>query len=274
MPLPPPGCRRSCGASASAADPRTAIAFAGYALKVSDVSTGFSDLGRGFAFLNKHPRLWGWVLAPALVTLLVMVGLIAGVAYLIDPAVDWLTGWLPGFLQGIASALVWLIAIVGLGAGALLIFVAVVGIVAGPFNEMLSEAIEAKLTGKPGPRFALGAFLRSFAVGVVHGVRRLVVAVMSFLLLFLLGFIPVIGTIAALGLGFYFTSRSAAYDCYDAVLARRELSYGDKLAYLAQHRGRTLGLGAGVTALLFVPVVNLVALGVGAAGATLAAQRT
>ena len=202
------------------------------------------------------------------------IGLIAGVAYLIDPAVDWLTGWLPAFLQGIASALVWLIAIVGLGAGALLIFVAVVGIIAGPFNEMLSEAIESRLTGKPGPKFAVGAFLRSFAVGIVHGIRRVLVAVMSFLLLFLLGFIPVIGTIAALVLGFYFTSRSAACDCYDAVLARRELSYSDKLAYLAQHRSRTLGLGIGVTALLFVPVVNLVALGVGAAGATLAAQRT
>jgi len=199
--------------------------------------------------------------------------LIAGVAHLVDPAVEWLTGWLPGFLQGLASALVWLIVIVGLGAGALFLLVAVVGIVAGPFNEMLSEAVEAKLTGKAGPKFSFGRFVRSFAVSLAHGIRRLVIAVLSFLLVFALGFIPVIGTIGALVLGFYLTARSAAYDSYDAVLSRRELSYGDKLAFLTRHRSRTLGLGAGVTALLFVPGANLVALGLGAAGATIASHQ-
>lgn len=237
------------------------------------MSTGLGDLGSGFRFLNQHPRLWGWVIAPAILTLLILIGLIAGVAHLVDPAVDWLTGWLPGFVQGIASALVWLIVIVGLGAGAMLIFVAIVGIVAGPFNEMLSEAVEARLSGKTGPKFSFGAFARSFLVGLAHGLRRLAVAVFCFVLLFVLGFVPVIGTIAGLVLGFYFTARSAAYDSYDAVLARRDFSYSDKLAYLAQHRSRTLGLGAGVTAMLFVPVLNLAALGIGAAGATIAVCR-
>ena len=62
----------------------------------------------------------------------------------------------------------------------------------------------------------------------------------------------------------------AAYDCYDAVLSRRDLPYEAKTAYLAARRGRTFGLGAAVAGMLLVPVLNLVALGVGAAGATLA----
>ncbi len=240
---------------------------------MSELSTGVGDVGRGFRFLNAHPRLWGWVIAPALITLAILIAMIAGVTHLVDPVVDWLTGGLPEFLRGIAGFLVSLIVIVGLGAGGLFLFVAVVGIVAGPFNELLSEAVEARLTGKPGPRFAIGAFLRSFAVGVGHGIRRVIIAVLSFLLVFALGFIPVIGTIGAVALGFYFTARGAAYDCYDAVLARRDLPYRDKLAFLEHHRRRTLGLGVGVTALLFVPMVNLVALGLGAAGATIAAQQ-
>jgi CysZ protein len=85
-----------------------------------------------------------------------------------------------------------------------------------------------------------------------------------------LGFVPVIGTIAALLLGAYFTARGAAYDCYDAVLSRRDLPYGRKTAYLAANRSRTLGLGAAVAGMLIVPVLNLVSLGVGATGATLA----
>lgn len=236
------------------------------------MSSGFQDLGAGFRFLNQHPRLWGWVIAPAIATLLIMVALIAGVAHLVDPAVSWATDWLPGFLRSLASALVWLVVIVGLGAGALFVFIAVVGIVAGPFNEMLSEAVEARLTGKPSPKFSLRSLLRGFAVGIVHGLRRLGVALLSFLLVCVLNFIPLIGTLGALAIGFYFSARGAAYDCYDAVLARREWSYRDKVEFLAAHRKRTLGLGAGVTGLLFVPVVNLVALGVGAAGATIAVR--
>jgi uncharacterized protein involved in cysteine biosynthesis len=56
------------------------------------------------------------------------------------------------------------------------------------------------------------------------------------------------------------------------VLARRLLPYHDKFGYRAAHRGRTTGLGAAVTALLLIPGLNLVALGLGAAGATLAAH--
>lgn len=239
---------------------------------MSSLSTGAGDIGRGFRFLNQHPRLWGWVIAPAIVTLVVLIALVAGVAHFVDPVVEWATGWLPDFLRGLASALVWLVVIVGLGAGALFVFMAIAGIVAGPFNELLSEQVEARLTGVPPPRFSMAALLRGFAVGLVHGLRRLVVALLAFLLVFALGFIPVIGTIGGLALGFYLSARGAAYDCYDAVLARRDLPYRDKLAFLARHRRRTLGLGAGVTAMLFVPVVNLVALGLGTAGATLAAR--
>jgi CysZ protein len=237
---------------------------------MSTFSTGAGDLGRGFAFLNQHPRLWGWVMAPAVLTLLILIGAVMGVMHLVDPLVAWLTDWLPGFLQGIAGALIWLLVIVALGFGALFVFVTVVGIVAGPFNEMLSESIEAIVTRQPSPKFSLRAFLRGALVGLLHGLRRLLVALAGFLLLFALGFIPVIGTLAALAIGFWLAARAAAYDCYDAVLSRRELSYGQKQAYLARHRSRTFGLGVVVAALLLVPLVNLVVLGLGAAGATLA----
>lgn len=237
---------------------------------MSELGRGARDVGRGLAFLNQHRRLWGWVIAPALITLIVMVGLIVGVVHLVDPAVAWVVAKLPGALQGLVGSLLWLVMIIALGFGALLVFVAIVGIVAGPFNEMLSEAIEARVTGRAGPPFSLAAFVRGFVVGVAHGLRRLGAAVLGFVLVFALGFIPVAGTIAGAALGFYFAARASAYDSYDAVLARTGLSYRDKLAYLAQRRSRALGLGATVTALLFIPGINLVALGLGAVGATLA----
>lgn len=237
---------------------------------MSDLGRGASDLGRAFAFLGQHRRLWGYVIAPALLSLVILVAIGIGVFHLIDPAVAWVVGKLPGFLQSIVGSLLWLLVLVALGFGALLVFVAVVGIVAGPFNEMLSEAVEAARTGQPPPRFSLGRFARDFARGLAHGLRRLATAILGALLLFALGFIPVVGSVAALALGFYFTARASAYDCYDAVLARQDLGYDAKVAYLSQRRGRTLGLGAAVAGCLFVPGLNLIALGVGATGATLA----
>lgn len=237
---------------------------------MSDLGSGVGDVGRGFRFLTKHPRLWGWVIAPAIVTLLLMIAAVFAVLRLADPIIDKATSWLPDFLQGIAGALVGLVVIVALGFGALLVFVSVAGMIAGPFNELLSEAIEEKVTGTPGPKFSLAGFLRGAATGILHGLRRLAVAIIAFVLLFALGFIPVVGTIAATILGVWLASRGAAYDCYDAVLSRRELPYRDKLAFLATHRKRTLGLGLAVVGMLVVPGLNLVALGLGTAGATLA----
>jgi CysZ protein len=239
---------------------------------MSELGRGVDDVSRGFRFLNKHPRLWAWVIAPALITLVLMIAAIIGLAQLIDPIVVWMTGWLPDMLEDLVRGLLWLLVVIALGAGALVIFVAVVGVVAGPFNEMLSEAVEARLTGKPGPKFSLRAFVQGVVVGLGHAARRLFVAFLGFFLLLVLQFVPIIGTIAAAVIGFWLASRAAAYDCYDAVLSRREFSYAAKLDYLAKYRARTFGLGATVTALLLVPGVNLLALGLGAAGATIAAH--
>jgi CysZ protein len=238
---------------------------------MSGLSRGIGDLGRGLRYLNAHPALWRWVIAPTLVTLLLLIGAISLVARIAGPLVAKVTGWLPDFLEGVGGGVVWIVVVAGLGLGALLVFVAVAGIVAGPFCELLSEAIEERVTGQPGPPFSIGAFLRGAAAGLSHGIRRLLVTLAGLVLLFALGLVPVVGTIAVLALGGWFAARAAAYDCYDAVLSRRGLPYEGKLAYLARHRGRTLGLGAGVAGLLLIPGVNLVALGLGAAGATLAA---
>ncbi len=239
---------------------------------MSELANGVHDLARGFGFLRKHPRLWGWVIAPAIATLVLLIAIIAGVVLLATPFVDRVTAALPSWLQGIGGSLLWILVVVALGIGAWLVFVALVGVIAGPFCELLSEAVEERLTGRKGPAFSFPRFLREAAIGIGHGLRRLVVALVGIALLFALSFVPVIGTIAAMLLGAWFAARAAAYDAYDGVLSRRGLAYRGKLAYLSRHRSRTLGLGAAVAGMLLVPGLNLVALGLGAVGATLAAH--
>lgn len=235
-----------------------------------ELARGANDVSRGLAVLRAHPALWKWVVAPAIVTLLLIVGAIALIAHLTHPLVAWVVAHLPHFMASIAGPLLTVIVVALLGAAALLVFTAVAGAVAGPFNEMLSERIEARLMGRAVPRFSLPGFVHELGLGLVHGVRRVIVAILGALVILALGFIPVVGTIAALVLGFWFAARGAAYDSYDAVLARRALGYREKLAYLQRHRSRSFGLGAVVAGMLLVPGLNLIALGLGAAGATVA----
>jgi len=237
---------------------------------MTEFAQGVRDVERGFAFLNECPRLWVWVIAPAAITLLLLTLLLAGLALVVHRVVGVLTVYLPSWLDGAVSWVVSLIVVIALAAGAMLVFVALAGMIAGPFCERLSEAVDDELLGGEGPPFTLGRFLLDLVVGVIHGLRRLVVAVLGVMLLLTLSWAPVVGTLAALAIGGWLAARGAAYDCYDAILARRALAYRHKLEYLRNHRGRTLGLGAVVAGLLLVPGVNLVALGVGTVGATLA----
>lgn len=240
---------------------------------------GFGDLKRGWAALRAHPVVWKWIAAPAVITLVLIAALVAAILHFADPLAAWLGAHLHGLIPGIGGALVEALVVtliealivVVLSLTGLSLFVSIAGMVAGPFNELLSEHLEAALTGRPPPPFALASFLHGAALGVAHGVRRLLVLLFGLIAMFVIGLVPVIGTIAAPAFGLWLAASGAAYDCYDAVLSRRTLGYRAKLAYLARHRTRTLGLGLGVTGLLLVPVINLVALGVGAAGATVAA---
>ncbi len=230
---------------------------------------GFHDVARGFAFLGAHPRLWRWVLGPAVITLVLLGALVVAVAAIATHAAAAVTAHMPAALAGVATLLFVLLVVV-LAAGALLVFVAVAGLVSGPFCERLSEAVEEIVTGEPLPPFRALHYLRELARGIGHALRRVLTAVIGAILLFALSFVPVIGTIAAVAVGAYFASRASAYDCYDSVLGRRQLAYRAKHAFLATHRARSLGLGTATAALLIVPGVNLVALGVGSIGATLA----
>jgi len=237
---------------------------------MSDLGRGVRDVGRGFAFLNAHPRLWGWVIAPAVITLVLVAGLVVVVSRLLTHALAALTAHLPSWLAGPATGVLAPLVVSALVAAALFVFVALACLITGPFCERLSEAVDVELTGHEGPPFSLPQFLWELAISISHSLRRLIASVFGAIFLFALSFVPVVGTIAAIAIGGWFAARAAAYDSYDAVLARRALAYREKWAYLDLYRSRTLGLGAAVAGLLLVPGVNLVALGVGAVGATLA----
>lgn len=236
-----------------------------------ELTGGVMDGVRGASYLVRNPRLWVWVLLPAVI-----------IGVLLFLSIGWLLAFLHGPLARVTSFIPghWAAHVIEVLAGLVLavaslsIVISVAALIAGPFNEMLSEAIEERITGHPGPRFNLGHFLYDALIGAIHAIRRIVVYLLTMGVLLVIGLVvPVVGTvIAALG-GWLATARFASYDAYDAVFSRRRMRYRAKLEYLNHNLWRTLGLGAVMALATLVPGLNLIALSVGAAGATLRVTR-
>lgn len=234
---------------------------------LADFLRGVFDALRGAAYLVTHPRTWKFVIAPAIVAVILLVVAIGSVLTLSSGPIAALAAYLPGSW---GDNVLQLLAGVALAIASVVIFVSVASMIAGPFNEMLSESIEEHETGVGSPPFKLGAFLRDLVVGLIHAARRVAVYLVVMIVLLVIGIaVPVVGSVIAMVLGAIATARFASYDAYDAVWSRHRLSYRDKVGYMRNDRWRTLGLGAATSVLLIVPGLNVVGLAIGATGATL-----
>jgi CysZ protein len=232
-----------------------------------ELSAGVGDAFSGAGHLLRHPRLWIWVLLPALIIAILLILLIGGLLTWLTPFIATLTHHLPGHF---ATTLVKVLLGIILAIASFSVVFSIASLIAGPFNEFLSEAIEEQLTGHPGPKFNLLEFLHDVLIGAIHAIRRIIIYLLTMGVLLLVGLlVPVVGTaIAAIG-GWVATARFASYDAYDAVFSRRRMRYRAKLEYLNHNLWRTLGIGGVMAFMSIIPVLNLLALSIGAAGATL-----
>ena len=229
---------------------------------------GIGDVLWATALLLRSPRLWGYVLAPALVaaplvvaTLYILFGPVMAYA---DDAGAALPSWL-SFLGGLLQVL----AVVPLLGAGYVVFLAATALCTAPFCEQLSESVELTLGGETPPAFSVKTLLADLVMGVGHSLRRISSYLLVMALLFAAALIvPVIGALIFTIGGAWVTTRFAAYDALDSVWARKSLSYNDKMQNLRKVRGRAYGIGALTALLLVVPVVNLLALPLAAIAAT------
>ena len=230
---------------------------------------GLSDVLRAIPYMMARPKLLRLVLAPFLLAIVIAAILLWAISTTIDPMVHSVISHLPNFVASAAGStlrvLLWA-ALLGLGYVAFLAFASVL---TTPFCEMISEAVEEEETGNPAPPFSMATLIRDLGLGIVHSLRRLAVLVASLLALFLLSaLIPVVGALLAVALGAWFSSRFAAYDCFDTIWARKGTSYPEKMKYLKTKRMHTTGIGLAVAGAAIIPVVNALAFPLGTIAAT------
>ena len=239
-----------------------------YGPAMSSFQKGMGDMAWATSMLARTPKLWGYVLAPALVA-----AIIAGLAvyFLFGPLVGYADGavdWLPGFLSFIGSILRFLVLIPLLGIG-YVIFIAAAALCTAPFCEQLSESVEVSLSGEEPPAFSFATLLKDFALGISHSVKRIVSYLLVMLGLFVASFfLPLIGALLFAFGGAWVTMRFTAYDALDAVWARKSLRYADKMTKLKQVRARAYGIGAVTSLMMLVPGLNFFAMPLAAVAAT------
>ncbi|CAL9289565.1 MULTISPECIES: EI24 domain-containing protein [unclassified Streptomyces] len=238
------------------------------------------DLGKGFGFLlqgqrwvGRHGRWFGFGLLPGLVTLVLYAGALAGLVFGADDltawatpfADDWSSPW-QGLFRGFLTALVFAL---GLFL-AVITFTAVTLLVGQPFYESLSEEVDRSEGGRV-PESGL-PFWRELWISARDSLRIVLRVAFYGVLLFALGFVPVVGQTVVPVLGFCVSGYFLTEELTSVALQRRRLDLKERLRLLRGRRMMAIGFGVPLTLAYLVPFVAVFLMPGAVAGATLMAR--
>ncbi|MEV0699210.1 EI24 domain-containing protein [Saccharopolyspora sp. NPDC050389] len=241
---------------------------------MSSFLSGIRTLGTGFGIILRNPKLLLLGAIPALISALLLLGGLGTLIYFSPDLVSWMTPFADGWGDAARQALRILVGVALVGAGGLLAsvsFIAVTLLIGGPFYEHIAEQAEQKLgldTSDDGAGFA-----RQLGRGVRDSLKLVGVALVGALLLFGIGFIPVVGQIAALVLGAFFGAWLVTLEMVGLVFQRRGLTFRDRRRALRQHRAVVFGFGLPTYLLCLIPIAQLLVIPSAVVGGTLLAHR-
>ncbi|MEV0317741.1 EI24 domain-containing protein [Streptomyces sp. NPDC050658] len=238
------------------------------------------DLGRGFGYLMKgqrwvaqHGKQYGVGLLPGLITLLLYAGALVALAlwgtdfvgWATPFADDWSSPWL-GLFRGFLTALLFALALLL----SVITFTAVTLLVGQPFYESLSEKVDISVAGFA-PESGLPLW-RELWISARDSLRIVLRAAVWGILLFALGFIPVVGQTVVPVVGFCVTGFFLVEELTAVALQRRGVELRDRLALLRGRKQLAWGFGTPLAVAFLVPFVAVFLMPGAVAGATLMAR--
>ncbi len=230
-----------------------------------DFFAGLGAYAKAFGMISKL-GLWAYALAPMLLTLILM-GIIGFSAYGLSDDLGnfliswWSWDWGSEVINNLGS---WL--------GGILIFILgilslkyLVLIIAAPFMSLLSEKIEAKLTGRVSTQsFSAGKAVKDMIRGLRLALRNITREIFITLFLLILGLIPIFTWLSPI-LIFIVQAYYAGFGNADYTL-ERHFNLKQSIRFAKQHRGLMIGNGTPFMLLLmtgigflFAPVLSTVA---------------
>jgi CysZ protein len=240
-----------------------------------DLGVGFGYLLRGQRWVARHGKSYGFGLLPGLITLVLYAAALVALGVYGEGFVTWATpfadGWagtwsglFRGFLTAVLFALALLLAV--------LTFTAVTLLIGQPFYENLSEKVDRDVSPDgTAPESGLPLW-RELWISARDSLRILVRAVVWGVLLFALGFVPLIGQTVVPVVGFFVTGFFLTEELVAVALQRRRVDLRARLALLRSRKTLVWGFGTPLGLAFLVPFVAVFLMPGAVAGATLMAR--
>lgn len=229
---------------------------------------GFFYLLRGMKLILSEWRLMRLAALPLLVNIIVFTFFLFSFNYFAYEISNWVftqgdevwywyvISWITGILLFAVSLLVVIFGFVAIGL-----------VIAAPFNDMLSAAIEEKVTGKTiDAKMTLPELV---IYSMKNEARKMFVVIGVQLVLILISFIPVVGQFLFIVLDPIFLMIVVAFEFTSFTLDRRGKSFADKKDYLMSRLGISMGFGLSIWITLMIPIVNFLLLPLAVSGGTL-----
>ena len=176
---------------------------------------------------------------------------------------DWL---LPGWLEWLQWILLPLFVVVALFI-VFFTFSLVGNLIAAPFNGLLAEAVECRVTGTRLPEGSWKKMIAELGRTIFSELRKLAYVVAWGVPALLLFVIPGVN-VAAPFVWILFGAWMMSISFIDYPMGNHGLSFPDQRRILGEHRYLALGFGGAVMCALAIPVVNFVVIPAAVAGAT------
>ena len=236
-------------------------------LKMGDFIQGSRYLLSGFKLINQ-PGVRRFAYIPILINTL----LFAGAIWLgINQFDYWMTQltptWLPEWLSNALMWILWPLFAVLIVLIVFFTFSILANIVAAPFNGLLAEAVEKRLSNQSPPEQTLWQLIADTPRMIFNELRKLAYLLKWMIPLFILSWIPGLNLIAPL-LWLFFSSWTLALDYHDYPMGNHLMGFKQQRELLRTKRSLALGFGMTTLGATMIPVINFLIIPVAVAGAT------
>ena len=232
---------------------------------ISSANNGLSGahyLIKGLSLIQQK-GLRRFVIMPIIANFILFAG---AFYYLFTHLSDWLAPfeeWLPSWLEWL-TFLLWPLAVISIFIVFTLLFSSIANFIAAPFNGLLAEKVELKLTGQPLNNSNVKELLQDIPRVFTRELHKLAYSLPKTLVLLMLFIVPIVGPV----LWFIFGSWMMSLQYVDLAFDNHKISFSQMLRQLKTDRTRNLGFGSLVLLCSSIPLVNLIIMPIAVCGAT------
>jgi len=228
---------------------------------------GIQHIWQGLSFLKAHKKLWAFAILPTVINVALFIIMLNVFSHYYADIYNWLqaflgpiqieapevwylkiAAWFLMVINGLFQIIIWLLALLCM----LIIFYVLGFIIAGPFNDMLSERVEQIITGVNPQDFSWKKLLSDLTRTLKAEILKAIFFLSIPLALLLVVFIPIVGSIIYPALTIGFGMFDLSFNYIDYPMARKTQPFSERLKFAKKHKIALIAFGTPI----LIPFAN------------------